>query len=277
MKALDMIGKLMAKCSPVDKNVAIYNNEAQNVISFFAPKEGAGVTTFCVSIAHLIAKQGRSVCVLDLNFKSHDTLNYFADEDDTPSVIEWVRNRSKPIQEYFIRPKKYPKITLLSADAIATPDQYCNFQSSDIEVLVDTLRDIFDYVLIDSDDINSNATYAALEKSGIVFSFIQPLTESLDRIALLSEFLDHAGFAGKMANVIQNMIYRDYFQKEEIHECGLNYSGVATFSQEVYRHGANHEIISECKMETEAAKQMQQLMLKMSDIILDSEVTLKNE
>jgi polysaccharide biosynthesis transport protein len=131
--------------------------ESPRVVTFAGIEEGAGCTWLCAHIADILASQGvGSVCIVDANMHQPAMGNLFG--VNSGQGLSDALSRGGPIRE-FAKPIMGENLWLLSTGSFAadSAESAGLLNSETMKVRVMELRNEFDYVLIDSAPMNTNA------------------------------------------------------------------------------------------------------------------------
>jgi len=131
--------------------------DSPRIVTFAGIEEGNGSSWLCAHIADIVASQGiGSVCVVDANMHNPVIASLFG---VTPHQgLSDALSQGGPIQE-FAKPIIGENLWLLSSgspgsDQVESP---VLLNSETLKVRVSELRNVFDYVLIDSAPLSTNA------------------------------------------------------------------------------------------------------------------------
>src|SRR5205809_1772360 len=157
-------------------------------IAVINQKGGVGKTTSAVNLAAALARQGKRVCVLDLDPQAHATTHFgVAPDGSTPSLYDVLVN-SRPLTE--IRRKVSDNLWLAGSDI--------NLAAAEVElagvvgrevILRDMLQqdEAFDFVLMDCAPSLGVLTVNALCAASEVFIPLQPHFLALHGLGKLLE------------------------------------------------------------------------------------------
>lgn len=216
------------------------------VISIVNNKGGVGKTTSTGIIAQLIAYLGKKVLVIDLDQQSNLSMllsSYIEDSDDvingiTPASVQNIAElfkyryrdaanvrgliRSTPVPNLDIIPSsKRHKNTVLNISANTTGNNNIILKKA-----LATIKDEYDYILIDNAPANDILTVNSMFASDMVLVPVRVegfshkgLQETLDTIIYIKEEhdLDHLKFGGTFITQAEKntVIFKDLFESYE--------------------------------------------------------------
>jgi Mrp family chromosome partitioning ATPase len=131
--------------------------ESPRVVTFAGIEEGAGCSWLCAHVADIIASQGLgSVCIVDANMHKPSMRHLFG--VSTGLGLSDALSRGGPVRE-FAKSVMGENLWLLSSGSFAadSAESVGLLNSETMKVRVMELRNEFDYVLIDSAPMNTNA------------------------------------------------------------------------------------------------------------------------
>lgn len=138
------------------------------ILSIFSNKGGNGTTTIAVNLADaLVRHSGRKIAVVDLVL-SHGDVTMFFNVNPSYSIMDLARNAEKADYEFLH--------TLLVRHAcgvyvLADPplvEEAEQISASQVRDVLNTLRSMFDYIIVDTPHQFDERTLTALEMSDIV-------------------------------------------------------------------------------------------------------------
>jgi polysaccharide biosynthesis transport protein len=136
--------------------------DSPRVVTFAGIEEGAGCSWLCAHVADVLASQGAgSTCIVDANMHKPSMAKLFGVSSDVG--LSDALARGGPIRE-FVKPILGGNFYLLSNGSFAADaaESAGLLNSETMKVRVMELRNEFDYVLIDSAPMNTNAEGALL-------------------------------------------------------------------------------------------------------------------
>jgi Mrp family chromosome partitioning ATPase len=131
--------------------------DSPRVVTFAGVEEGNGCSWLCAHIADIIASQGiGSACIVDANMKKPGMANLFGVSPQ--QGLSDALSHAGPIREY-AKPIMGANLWLLSSGSLDSDqiESASLLNSETMKVRVLELRNEFDYVLIDSAPLSTNA------------------------------------------------------------------------------------------------------------------------
>jgi pilus assembly protein CpaE len=159
-----------------------------NVITIYSPKGGVGCTTLAVNLAISLARKGHSTVLVDgrlqfgdinvaLNLKSKTTILDLVergDDIDADLITSVVTNHKSGLKVLTAPPR---------------PEMSEAVKVKHLEALINNLRQLYSFVVIDTDSRLDDVTLVLLDKADKVLLVVQP---ELPGITHASRFLDLA-------------------------------------------------------------------------------------
>lgn len=144
------------------------------VISLWSPVAGTGVTFTAINLARELSSKNSKVALLDFDLKTpslaiylqiedmmhclDNVLPFFAGDNNNPAVLE---SNMHKIENFYV------------LTGTNLPEQAHYMAVETLSKIVDMVREIFDYVVIDTYSIIDNAgTYVALQKADVVLFLV---------------------------------------------------------------------------------------------------------
>lgn len=140
------------------------------VITFFSTASSVGKTLIGVNMASELARQGYRVCLVDYDLQFGDVANYLhiQVERSVKDVLEAMNSRPDvPLQDCLTQ----YRYGMISFDVVPAPeflDEAYNISADDCRRLIEKLRLLYDYVIIDTTSMFSVLNLAMLDLSTIV-------------------------------------------------------------------------------------------------------------
>ena len=140
------------------------------VITFFSTASSVGKTLISVNMASELARQGYRVCLVDYDLQFGDVANYLHIQVErcVKDVLETMNSRPDvPLQDCLTQ----YRYGMISFDVVPAPeflDEAYNISADDCRRLIEKLRLLYDYVIIDTTSMFSVLNLAMLDLSTIV-------------------------------------------------------------------------------------------------------------
>jgi pilus assembly protein CpaE len=161
------------------KRVVTTGEVASKVIAVHSPHGGVGVTTMAVNLAVAIRRQcGQDVCLVDLDLQYGET-PVFLDFKPLYTMLDVVQGISN-LDASFMKGALYahnsgvhvlaPPVNLEDSEAI---------NAASFEKILDTLRGMFPYIVIDTSAHLSETTLVALEQAESVYLMTDNMVASV--------------------------------------------------------------------------------------------------
>jgi pilus assembly protein CpaE len=198
---LARIKSLLARFAP--KDLMLARPPLGHVHAFYGAKGGVGTTTIAINAAIALHRElGRKVCLVDGNLQFGDHRVFLDLGLDRKSIVDLVT--APTIDQDLVRQvlvKHDSGIDLLLAPP--TPETAELVTTDHMPVILDLLRDLYDYVLVDIDKRLDDINLGILESSEVVFVVMTADLSCLKNVRLVLETLGHLGYeAGKVQLVL---------------------------------------------------------------------------
>jgi pilus assembly protein CpaE len=198
---LARIKSLLARFAP--KDLMLARPPLGHVHAFYGAKGGVGTTTIAINAAIALHRElGRKVCLVDGNLQFGDHRVFLDLGLDRKSIVDLVT--APTIDQDLVRQvlvKHDSGIDLLLAPP--TPETAELVTTDHMPVILDHLRDLYDYVLVDIDKRLDDINLGILESSEAVFVVMTADLSCLKNVRLVLETLGHLGYeAGKVQLVL---------------------------------------------------------------------------
>jgi pilus assembly protein CpaE len=148
--------------------VQISTNRSQGqLVSVFSTKGGAGTTTVATNLAIALATPQRSVCLVDLVLQ-FGALTSFLNLEASYTILDFVKNLQR-IDPMFLEGslvKHASGVRVLAEPFYA--EEAARVTASDIDQILDTLIQSFDFVVTDTPKELDEISFEALEKAQVV-------------------------------------------------------------------------------------------------------------
>jgi pilus assembly protein CpaE len=159
-----------------------------NVITVYSPKGGVGCTTLAVNLAVSLARKGHSTVLMDGRLQFGD-INVALNLKSKTTIVDLVERSEEIDADLITSVVTNHKSGLKVLAAPPRPEMAEAIKVGHIEALISNLRQLYAYVVIDTDARLDDITLAMLDKADKVLLVVQP---ELPGITHASRFLDLA-------------------------------------------------------------------------------------
>ena len=163
------------------------------MIAFLGSKKGVGATTILVNVAIALSQKGKQVLVVDLcpgdgNAAEHLGLK------PVHAIAELLAKPAGAVSRRDLEAAMAVHHTGVELLVIASPpDGRQDISASDLELLLESLRDVTDYILVDSPFQDSDAEKAVLTRCDLIIIVTDSNVDSLPRIKSTASLLCLSG------------------------------------------------------------------------------------
>jgi pilus assembly protein CpaE len=195
------IKSLLARFAPRDALVG--RPPLGRVLAHYGAKGGVGTTTIAINAAIALHRElGRKVCLIDGNLQFGDHRVFLDLGLDRKSIVDIVTAPS--IDQDLIRQvlvKHDSGVDLLLAPP--SPETAELVTSDHLPAIIDQLRGLYDYILIDIDKRLDDVNLGILEAAETMFVVMTADLSCLKNVRLVLETISHLGYeAGKIQLVL---------------------------------------------------------------------------
>jgi pilus assembly protein CpaE len=197
---LARIKSLLARFAP--KELMLARPPLGRVLAFYGAKGGVGTTTIAINAAIALHRElGRKVSLIDGNLQFGDHRVFLDLGLDRKSIVDVVTAPSMDqdlIKQVMV--KHDSGIDLLLAPP--TPETAELVTTDHMPVILDHLRDLYDYILVDIDKRLDDINLGILESAETVFVVMTADLSCLKNVRLVLETIGHLGFADRVQLVL---------------------------------------------------------------------------
>ena len=161
--------------------------QAGKIITLYSPKGGAGVTTLAANLAVTLQNDESQVCIVDANIQFGDVAIFF-NEQSANSIADLtprVDTLDPDVVEDVMLTHEASKVKILAAPP--RPEHAEDIHAEDVSKLLDYLRTMYSYIIVDAPSALTDVTLATLDTSDIL---ILITTQDIPSIANARVFLD---------------------------------------------------------------------------------------
>jgi pilus assembly protein CpaE len=157
-----------------------------NVITVYSPKGGVGCTTIAVNLAVSLARKGHSTILVDGRLQFGD-INVALNLKSKTSILDLVERSEDIDSDLITSVVTTHKSGLKVLAAPPRPEMAESIKVKHIEALIESLRQLYSFIIIDTDARIDDTTLAMLDKADRILLVVQP---ELPGITHTSRFLD---------------------------------------------------------------------------------------
>ena len=197
---LARIKSLLARFAP--KELMLARPPLGRVLAFYGAKGGVGTTTIAINAAIALHRElGRKVSLIDGNLQFGDHRVFLDLGLDRKSIVDVVTAPSMDqdlIKQVLV--KHDSGIDQLLAPP--TPETAELVTTDHLPVILDHLRDLYDYILVDIDKRLDDINLGILESADTMFVVMTADLSCLKNVRLVLETIGHLGFADRVQLVL---------------------------------------------------------------------------
>ncbi|HBL83481.1 MAG: hypothetical protein A2Y17_10615 [Clostridiales bacterium GWF2_38_85] len=157
---------------------AFIKSTRSKVISFFGGKGGTGKTTVAVNIAVQLALNGKKTVIIDADFQFGD-VTVLLDLDPKDTIYELTKEKGDLSIDVVRSTLALHSSGLEVLAAPKSPELSEYISDKTMEIVLNTLRPYYEYIIIDLPPGFNDTTIAAIESSDVVY-----LVASVDIVSL---------------------------------------------------------------------------------------------
>ncbi len=174
------------------------------VLAFYGAKGGVGTTTIAINVAIALQRElGRRVCLVDANLQFGDHRVFMDLGLDRRSIVDAVNAPS--IDADLLRGvlvEHDSKIDLLLAPP--TPEQADLVTKDHLTQIIDVLRGMYDYVVVDVDKRLDDMNLGVFDAAEHLFVVLTADLSCLKNVRLVLETLGHIGYEADRVKLVLN-------------------------------------------------------------------------
>jgi len=199
---LARIKSLLARFAPRD--LLVGRPPLGRVLAFYGAKGGVGTTTIAINVAIALQRElGRRVCLVDANLQFGDHRVFLDLGLDRKSIVDAVS--APTIDADLLRGvmvEHDSKIDLLLAPP--TPEQAELVTKEHLTQILDVLRGVYDYVVVDVDKRLDDMNLGVFDAADHLFVVLTADLSCLKNVRLVLETLGHIGYEGERIKLVLN-------------------------------------------------------------------------
>src|SRR4051795_9260228 len=198
---LARIKSLLARFAPKE---AATRPPLGRVLAFYGAKGGVGTTTIAINAAIALHRElGRKVCLVDGNLQFGDHRVFLDLGLDKKSIVDIVT--APNIDQDLIRQvmvKHDSGVDLLLAPP--SPETAELVTQDHMPVILDVLRGMYDYIVIDIDKRLDDINLGVLESADTMFVVMTADLSCLKNVRLVLETIGHLGYEAEKVQLVLN-------------------------------------------------------------------------
>jgi len=199
---LARIKSLLARFAP--KDLLVGRPALGRVLAFYGAKGGVGTTTIAINVAIALQRElGRRVCLVDANLQFGDHRVFMDLGLDRKSIVDAVS--APTIDADLLRGvlvEHDSKVDLLLAPP--TPEQAELVTKEHLTLVIDLLRGLYDYVVVDVDKRLDDMNLGVFDAADTLFVVLTADLSCLKNVRLVLETLGHIGYASDRVKLVLN-------------------------------------------------------------------------
>jgi pilus assembly protein CpaE len=199
---LARIKSLLARFAP--KDLLVGRPPLGRVLAFYGAKGGVGTTTIAINVAIALERElDRRVCLVDANLQFGDHRVFLDLGLDRKSIVDAVSAPS--IDGDLLRGvvvEHDSKVDLLLAPP--TPEQAELVTKEHLTQIIDVLRGLYDYVVVDVDKRLDDMNLGVFDAAENLFVVLTADLSCLKNVRLVLETLAHIGYEGDRVKLVLN-------------------------------------------------------------------------
>jgi pilus assembly protein CpaE len=196
------IKSLLARFAP--KDLLVGRPPLGRVLAFYGAKGGVGTTTIAINVAIALQLElGRRVCLVDANLQFGDHRVFLDLGLDRKSIVDVVT--ANAVDADIVRSalvEHESKIDLLLAPP--SPETAELVTKEHVAQIVDVLRGMYDYVVIDVDKRLDDLNLGVFDVADFLFVVMTADLSCLKNVRLVLETLGHIGYESDRIKLVLN-------------------------------------------------------------------------
>ncbi len=216
---------LQASVKKIESSKNQVTQSDANTICIYSPKAASGKTSLALNLAYQLSRETKDkVCLLDLNFKTAD-IEAFLGVEAKNSFIETINSIEKKDEKgtLALAQKYQDSLYVLS---FRESDFNFRIKPQDVQKLINILKNIFQYIIIDTNSEMDETTVSILNNSDIILFITMLNLVSIRNSQKCYQMFEQLGYSKSKVKLIVNR----YIENSEI---SLQ-DGAKTIGREVF-------------------------------------------
>jgi len=201
------------------KKISLVEEKKAKTICIFSNKGGVGKTTLATNLAwEIYEKTNEKICILDLSFNSEDVSTFLKIEQkfNIDYILSNLENSNEELLLSLMGKYKDSKIYLLEAQEEIMPE--IKYTPQEIAKIINSLKNIFDYIIIDTSSIINEINISILNCSDLILLLSSMNLISIKNTKKCYELFDKIGYNSDKIKLIINR----FIESEEFYLNDLN-------------------------------------------------------
>lgn len=202
------------------KKLANNENKKAKTLTVFSSKGGVGKTSLITNLAwEIYQKTNAKICILDLSFSSDDASVFLNVESksDFNNILSNLENLNK--EAFLSTLSKYQdsKVYILKAQNDFLFE--LNFTPQKIAKIINSLKNIFDYILIDTTNLINEQNVSIFNCSDLILLLTTTNATSIKNCLKSYELFDKLGYSNdKIKLIVNRFIETEDYTLNEVRE-----------------------------------------------------------
>ncbi len=208
--------EVAAALSRVERALGVDRRQRGKVVTLFSPRGGSGLTTLAVNLGIILAKQGKkTVGLIDLDLELGD-VSFFLNLSPAITIAD-LANRTTPLERKVLKEALVPHAS--GVEVLAPPlevQQAEEVSEQGVYQVIQAMRELFDFVLIDTAHNFSPTTIKALDSSDVILLLTLPHLAAIADAKRTLEVFSRLGYEKRLRLVVSRISPADDVSTEEV-------------------------------------------------------------
>ncbi|WKY48740.1 AAA family ATPase [Eubacteriaceae bacterium ES3] len=165
------------------------NSVQSQVITVFGTKGGIGRTTVAVNLAVALSKKGKKVAIIDADLQFGD-VNVFFDMDPKETIADLTQGKDSSDMDAI---RRVMGLHFSGVNIICAPKspEYAEYITPEmLDMIIDTMRPFYDYVIVDTAPVFNDISMVAIENANLLLCVAAPDISTLRNTKIALNVLD---------------------------------------------------------------------------------------